>query len=151
MNIVINIHKSILNLIRSTAQDHYPNEIGGIFLGSYSHVGVEEAKIKEILVPEAFVSSTILFTRKAKGINRLIKERFYASNGNIIYLGEWHSHPFGLSEYSELDLRSIKAIAESRYVAILHPILCIMHHYNEEWRERFFIFFRGGLYKYEKL
>ncbi|MBA7590881.1 hypothetical protein ES708_33023 [subsurface metagenome] len=135
--------------MRSTAQQYFPNEIGGICLGSYSYFGTEEANITEILVPQYSTSSNSLFTRKVRGINKTIKRRYCASNGNVIYLGEWHSHPFGSSEYSELDRRSIKAIAENKHVAIFHPILCIMHHSNPKWTESFYVFYEGELHKYE--
>lgn len=65
------------------------------------------------------------FERSTRGISQRLKD-LYQIEPNQYYVGEWHTHPNGLTDYSSTDLRSMIDIAKCETVGIENPILLIL-------------------------
>ena len=129
---------------------HYTNEFGGILIGTYSDSG-KVVNINETCVPTKFQSSKFLFKRYVKNLNKRIKKLYYDSNGDVIYVGEWHSHPNGSSHYSQKDLNSISEIASDSKVKISSPLLLIISAFENSCTENLYIYHNENIYSYEKV
>lgn len=102
---------------------HYPKEFGGILSGI---IHDNRYFILDIVMPKKYASSRVEFTRYPEGINEYLKTEFEASGGNVEYLGEWHSHPDGSTQFSAHDKETMLEIARDKKVKIGRPILVIV-------------------------
>ena len=148
LNFTINIELEILNQVKKYSEDNFPNEIGGILIGKYSKDGLS-VDITEIIVPKEYVSKKFLFIRYGNSLNKKIKKLYKASKGEIIYVGEWHSHTNGSSMYSQKDFNSMMEISEDNKVKIDSPLLLISAITKDAFEPNFYIFHNKKLYKYE--
>ena len=103
----IHISNEVLSILTRYKQDKNQNESGGIILGSVhkeNHIYI--SKISE---PNAFdKSSRYGFERDKKAAQLIVDAEFYESNGKVIYLGEWHTHPEKNPTPSPIDIKMIK-------------------------------------------
>lgn len=85
------ITESVLRALSKFKQTGRKNEQGGILLGTVSDDIIE---INRISIPTMFdKSSRHGFIRDKKSAQLFVDYEFENSNGKIIYLGEWHTHP----------------------------------------------------------
>lgn len=145
----LTVDSSLLDEIYSQARKHYPNEFGGILIGNYSTCG-KVATITEICAPTKYSNSRVLFKRFVDNLNKRLSYLFKISNGETIYVGEWHSHPNGSSSYSSTDLNSISEIAKDSNVQISSPLMIIVSIYKDSIRETAYIHHNEKIYTYEK-
>lgn len=119
-DLYIEIIASVFNQIRLQAEGEYPNENGGMLAGRYS-ADRHTVYIEKVVVPMEKLTGRTTFMRNTKGLekvwNQLAKE-------GLRYVGEWHSHPNGSTQYSGTDLAAMIDIEKE--VAIENPILLIV-------------------------
>lgn len=113
----------LLAAIYEHVSAHYPKEFGGILSGIIQN---NRYFIFDIVTPKKYGNSRLEFTRHPDGINEYLKWEFEASDGNVEYLGEWHSHPDGSTKYSAHDKTTMLEIARDTKVKIDLPILIIV-------------------------
>ncbi|CAG0954407.1 desampylase [Flavobacteriales bacterium] len=126
----------------------YPNECGGIFVGKITDDST--ATIEKMILPKKFRSTPVYFVRLTGFINKWLKDIFKKHNGDVIYLGEWHSHPNGSSHPSGTDIKAMKEIASNPDIRIQTPILLIVGFNKKDYQERFFIYKNNQLISYEQ-
>lgn len=109
---VIRIPEDHLQEIRRKAKIKGKNETGGFVFG---YIDKKRKIIYPILseTPTDIFSSKSRLTLGAKKTNEIKKKYTTRSAGQIIYLGDWHSHPTGSLNMSEIDLATNKDILES--------------------------------------
>ncbi|RZL45513.1 MAG: hypothetical protein EOP00_17290, partial [Pedobacter sp.] len=86
------IHEAPLEILRKFTQSkpHQP-ESGGIILGKVYDNHIEIVKLS---VPTSLdKSSRYNFERNKISAQIIIDYEFLNSHGQVIYLGEWHTHP----------------------------------------------------------
>lgn len=120
--ISLKISQSILDEMYSKAFAAFPNETGGMFAGRISDDG-HEAFIEHLVVPSKTESSYVSFMRETNGMDQIWKE--LAEQG-LSYLGEWHTHPKGTTQYSYTDYQAMVGVANDRHVALATPLLFII-------------------------
>lgn len=98
-----NILKKMLPFRQSNSSQP---ESGGIITGLvYNH----SVSIVDCSIPSSFDrQNRFNFIRSKEGAQRFIDEKFLASRGTEIYLGEWHTHPENFPKPSFTDLSSFK-------------------------------------------
>jgi len=118
------IQNDVLSGIRGDAEHYYPLESGGILLGYLS--GTEA-------VVTAWVDGGPLAVRRYDSFipdqDHHIKSiaRMYEKSGRrTIYLGDWHSHPYGPLVPSSRDKRTLRNIAQFREARIPTPVVLIV-------------------------
>ena len=119
-NLYIEIKASVFNQIKLQAEGEYPNENGGMLAGRYS-ADRHTVYIEKVVVPVAKLTGRTTFMRKTNGLEKVWEQ---LSQEGLRYVGEWHSHPNGSTQYSGSDLAAIIDIEKE--VAIENPILMIV-------------------------
>ena len=83
-------------------------EVGGILLGRFAGGIIYE--VTEIACINFLHSSRIYYRRDVKKAQNIINKRWRETNGEINYLGEWHTHPNMFATPSTTDMESLSAI-----------------------------------------
>lgn len=119
-DLYIEIQASVFNQIQLQAESEYPNENGGMLAGRYS-TDRHTVYIEKIVVPVDKLTGRTMFTRNTRGLGEVWKR--LAKDG-LRYVGEWHSHPNGSTQYSGTDLTAMIDIEKE--VTIENPLLLIV-------------------------
>lgn len=149
LNLTLTVESSVLETIEQYSRAHYPNEFGGVLMGSYLNRYVDLV-ISDIIVPEKYKSSPIKFEPDNNELNMRTKEYFQHFDNKVIYVGDWHSHPNGGNHFSQLDFNSIKNVAKSKTVNIKNPILMIAAYSDDYFDPGFYVYNKDKLYKFER-
>lgn len=129
-------------------KEFYSNEIGGFLIGYYSS-DLKTLQINDFIIPKKYESSSHLFERSIEGVFNIFKEIFKSKKQ--YYIGEWHTHPNGISMYSNTDLNAMKEIAGDENVIIENPILLILSiNKKRNYEYSFYLYVNGKLIKYDK-
>ncbi len=134
--------------IASLATEYYPREIGGFFIGKY----IEDNKtaiITDIRTPAKFTNGITHFYRDTHDLNKYLLE-LQKSNTELLYLGEWHSHPNGVAIPSNIDRNMMLKIAGDSNSKIQNPILGIISIIRKQSDIEFYVVHNGEILKYEK-
>lgn len=142
------ISKKILERIQKQSISDYPNETGGILMGS--RIDDKTLFITEMVIPKDFDSSPNSYTREVADINLYLAESYHRSNGFINYLGEWHSHPNASAQFSQKDLRTMQKIANEPNTNNKNPLLLICGFNIKQFDLKFYILKNHKLIEYEK-
>jgi integrative and conjugative element protein (TIGR02256 family) len=103
----IHISEEVLSMLDKYKQKKYQNESGGIILG-FVHDD-NSVYISKISQPNAYDrASRFGFERDKKAAQIIVNSEFYESDGKVIYLGEWHTHPEPNPSPSAIDIQMIK-------------------------------------------
>ena len=99
-------------------------ERGGILIGSYRGPHIEVVDCTEPgAADEATLSS---FTRQDRRHQHAATKAWRKSHRKQTYVGEWHSHPFGQPEPSEIDRRVWRSVVTKLKVPCLFVIVSPM-------------------------
>lgn len=112
------IADEVLQAIEAVAEEAYPNEGGGFLFGRYKGQTVYVTYMEK---PTKYKATRYSFEREVdkEQFERIKKEH------QVHYIGEWHSHTNGKSQYSGRDIMSMKEIAEHETTGIVTPLLLI--------------------------
>ncbi len=103
----IHVYEEVLSILDKYKQNKNQNESGGIILGYVcENYNIYISKISQ---PNAFDKATrYSFERNKKFAQKIVNSEFYKSDGKVIYLGEWHTHPELHPSPSFVDIKMIK-------------------------------------------
>lgn len=147
LNFTLTVSQNAIDSMYLYASRHYPHEFGGALIGGYSEDG-KNVFLTDILIPDNFESRSTFFRADTKKINTEIEEIYTKTDGNIIYLGDWHSHPNMSHSYSHVDFKSIERQAKSPLVSINNPIMAIVSISPEDYDIGFYIYYKNKLYTF---
>jgi integrative and conjugative element protein (TIGR02256 family) len=101
------IHAQPLDILeRFTQHSRKAPESGGIMLGKLIN---DEINILKLSVPTLLdKSSRTNFERSKTGAQIILDYEFHNSNGQLTYIGEWHTHPEKFPSPSSTDLHMLK-------------------------------------------
>jgi integrative and conjugative element protein (TIGR02256 family) len=133
--------------IKKQVIKHYPKECGGIFVGKI--INDNEALIEKMMVPRKFYSTRVFFLRVTGFLNKWLERVFNQSQGELYYLGEWHSHPDAAPIPSWKDLDSMEKIAKNPDKRIQTPLLLIVGFNSRSFSEKFYLYTNQKLVPYE--
>ena len=119
-DLYIEIKTPVFNQIKLQAEGEYPNENGGMLAGRYS-ADRHTVFIEKVVAPVEKLTGRTTFMRNTNGLEKVWKQ--LAKEG-LRYVGEWHSHPNGSTQYSNTDLTAMIDIEKE--VTIENPILMIV-------------------------
>lgn len=144
----IELPETIFRDVQKQVDKFYPNECGGIFIGKV--INDSTATIEKMVLPKKFSSTPVYFVRLTGFINKLLKNIFTKYNGEVIYLGEWHSHPNGSPTPSATDLNAMQEISINPDIRIQTPLLLIVGYDKKNYDEKFYIYKNNNLKQYEQ-
>lgn len=106
-NYTINIIDEVTTILASQKQvGKFDNERGGILLGKVYGTDIHVLKIS--LPTELDKSGRFFFERHRLSAKLIVEYEFHNSNGQMLYLGEWHTHPEAHPTPSDQDRQMIK-------------------------------------------
>ncbi|MCO5259728.1 MAG: Mov34/MPN/PAD-1 family protein [Crocinitomicaceae bacterium] len=117
------IEEDLIEEIGAIALKHYPNEFGGFLVGKYSS-DFKSVEITDVILPKKYKSTPTLFLRSTDGLEGVFQKLF--EEKQQYYIGEWHTHPNGSSNYSTTDLDAMIENANCETVQIKNPVLLIL-------------------------
>lgn len=127
----------------------YPNEFGGFLIGYYNNNN-KSLVITGSILPKKYKGTPNLFNRSSIGIEEQLKD-LYEEEPKKYYVGEWHTHPNGSTQYSNTDLNAMIEISNCKTVRIKNPVLLILGINKAEIIcFSFYIYDDKKLLKYEK-
>ncbi len=145
-DLYIEIKASLFNQIKLQAEGEYPNENGGMLAGRYS-ADRHTVYIEKVVVPVEKLTGRTSFIRNTKGLEKVWKQLV---KEGLRYVGEWHSHPNGSTQYSSTDLTAMIDIEKE--VAIENPILLIVGVRNDGLSAHTFYCYKNNkLLEYKKM
>ncbi len=134
------IDQILVQLLTNARQKKLPNETGGILIGGYDFQQKRIYLIDSILSPKDSKETPTSYVRGIVGLREVLNRIESETGGNLIYAGEWHSHPKGCSvDMSKYDIILFKEI-EREMKAIGFPPLMLI--FGED--ERFEIYVEIG-------
>lgn len=110
---------TLLRYVQIGSQDP---EAGGILLGKVRAGNLEIIEATEPTRKDW--RSRFFFIRHQRDHQEIVKRRWEESQGQIRYLGEWHTHPEDFPSPSGTDLREWRILAESRIDC--RPLLAVI-------------------------
>ena len=140
------VSETVLNQIEEITRSHYPNEFGGVFIGSKNET---DFIITDILIPDEYRNGRTIFIREPGNLNDRLKELHKKTAGKIQYIGEWHSHPDGPTIPSTTDVKAMKDIAKDKNININKPLLMIAGISEISFSKDFYIYDNKRLRQYE--
>ena len=101
--------QEVLDTLLTYKQGYNVSETGGVLLGQiYTDGEIVVCRCSEPCV--AGKADRMGFSRSSKTANKIINDAFEGSNGTILYVGEWHTHPEPYPSPSKTDKTSIEEI-----------------------------------------
>lgn len=114
------------------ANQFSPYETGGMLLGYKAGEG--EAVVTGIIGPGPGAKhGRFRFSPDSEYQQAALNERFWVSNGQETYLGDWHTHPHGVASLSWLDKRTLARIACTPSSQIEHPAMLVLAGFEDDW------------------
>lgn len=151
------IKEILLNKIKKDVTDHYPNETGGVLMG-YTAINGDVVVTDIIMSGESALHKPCRFEPDQEYQERVIQDIFLSSNGNVTYLGDWHSHPDNPPQMSWLDKKTLFRIADHPQAQCPNPVMMILGYHKSAWdlnvvrlKKLTPCIFRPYSFKYEKL
>jgi len=141
------IPDGLIGKLTSVGIRNYPHESGGFLMGYYSEDKLT-LHIADFLLPIKDKKTRFFFERSVQGLKEKLY-RLFQTKGHF-YIGEWHTHPNGLSMYSQTDLNAMIEIANCDTVNITNPILLILSIGKNQLNDfSIYLYDKKGLYRYE--
>ena len=133
--------EGLRSALTAEACNAFPKETGGLLMGHWQE---RTALITHVIGPGPHADHKVdAFTPDRDWQYGEIDKLFAASRGSIEYLGDWHTHPKGISYPSETDIDLLTSIANSAESRCPRPLMCILSSQaNKTWAERTFLYGR---------
>lgn len=104
----VRIKPSVINKIKCEMGIAMPFETGGVFIGCSNYKSKTIHVVDLITAPPDSLTNSICFFRGVYGLPEKVKEVNEQSGFQLGYIGEWHTHPFGPDNLSNIDMNSVK-------------------------------------------
>lgn len=109
-----------------------PNETGGLLVGYRADNG--DIVVQAIIGPGPKARHTpVRFVPDHAWQCERLDAIYSESNGQLVYVGDWHTHPFGVPEMSMLDRRTLRRIARHPDIGSGSPVMLIGGNATGKW------------------
>lgn len=127
---IVWLSSRVLETMREYGRELFPLEDGGILLGWRSG---DDRVVVDVRGPgpHALHGRHCFIPDHDWQVDQ-INKAFEASNGTVDYLGDWHSHPGGVAEMSDLDSATLLRITRR----VSSPLMLIIAGSGTEWSAR---------------
>lgn len=130
----VQISRKFLSLCETEVSNTFPLESGGALMGR--RLDKISWQIDHVIGPGPnAVHGLFCFAPDLLWQHERIAERFYETNGQSTYVGDWHSHP-GAShgKLSQKDKNAIKTIIQAPEARCASPLMMILWSGEPEWK-----------------
>ena len=126
--------QSLLDKIAKMRLDKLPNETGGVLVGAHDTERKILYAVDVIPSPPDSKEWPNLYIRGSEGLARRVEEIGEITDGQVGYLGEWHSHPRGHTPSPSTDDRKAFAwLQEHMDVDGLPAVMLIVGECDHAW------------------
>lgn len=120
------LHPDVIEKLREQRAQKLPNETGGILLGIADRTTRSLAIVDMLPAPPDSDVWPTSFIRGSNGLATAVDKVVRRTLGNVIYVGEWHSHPAGHdSAPSATDVAAVAICAEDTRAEGLPTLMLI--------------------------
>ena len=105
----LKVSDELLFSLYNKGKEFYPNEFGGFLIGYFeddTHLVVTDS-----ILPIKYKSTKFNFERSTEGLEKKFIDK-YNEVPKKTYIGEWHTHPEAIPNFSEIDLNNWKKISK---------------------------------------
>jgi len=110
-----------------------PNETGGVLLGTFDLVRNVVHVVAALPAPLDSKQAPTYFIRGIKDLKPLIEQLGEASAGRLHYIGEWHSHPGGVSARPSDDDENVFAHLKAHMEPVGSPYVMAICGERDAW------------------
>lgn len=126
--------KLFLSAIRAERRRKLPRETGGVLLGSWDLRRGIVYVVAMIPSPDDSEERPTSYIRGCRGLESAVSDAMAKTDGQLQYLGEWHSHPVGHSaEPSEDDCKLFDWVREYTTQDGYPPVMFIVGEKESRW------------------
>lgn len=136
------LEPSCAEAMQELARKHYPREIGTSLCGRYSDDARTAVVVQLAPLTSDSRGARSTFVRGVIGLRAFFLGLFARTQGQMHYVGEWHSHPDGEPVPSNTDSDNMQAIACDEKAQCPECILVIMATKLDSVSMRAFIYSR---------
>lgn len=127
---------SALEQVEALARRWDPLETGGVLAGYWDD---DVAVITQCVGPgENAKHNAWAFIPDHAFHEREIARLYAESQGACVYLGDWHTHPSGVSRLSPLDKRTLRSIADAPEAQCPRPLMLLLAGNGGAWSTKVF-------------
>lgn len=129
----VRMSRKLLSLCEAEVSNTFPFESGGVLMGRRLDKDIWE--IDHVIGPGPNAAhGRFRFIPDLSWQHERIAERFYETNGQSTYLGDWHSHPSASDgKLSQKDKDALKAIIQAPEAKCESPLMMIVWSGEPEW------------------
>jgi hypothetical protein len=121
------VDHDLIELLTNARLQKLPNETGGILIGGYDMQRKIIYIMDSILSPKDSHEYPTAYIRGIEGVEEKLNHIGQVTNGQLKYVGEWHSHPTGARlDRSEDDSRLFGWLKDEMEQLDLPPLMIIM-------------------------
>lgn len=146
LDVSISVDEALIEKLIKIGRLYFPKEYGGFLVGYYNET-FKMVYITDYVLPIKYENTPISFKRESDGLEVFFKE-LYDKKPSQYYIGEWHTHPNGLSKASSLDRIALNKIAEDKSTPIKNPIMLIIGYQRDKTTLSFYVTVNEKLYEY---
>lgn len=147
LDVSINVNETLIEKLIKIGEQYFPKEYGGFLVGYYNET-FKIVYITDYVLPMKYENTSTSFKRDPSGLEELFEE-LYNKTPSQYYIGEWHTHPNGMSKASSLDRTALNKIAEDKSTPIENPIMLIIGYQRNKITLSFYVSVNKKLYEYE--
>lgn len=108
----LHIHRDVSVALGNMRAERLPNETGGILLGVLDRPNRQIAIVDALPAPADSMEWPTCFIRGSRRLRATVDGIGKRTLGNVVYVGEWHSHPSGTAATpSALDIEALALCA----------------------------------------
>jgi proteasome lid subunit RPN8/RPN11 len=104
--------RSLLDRVANTRHEKLPNETGGVLVGTHDMQRKILYVVDALPSPPDSAEWPCIYIRGSQGLARRVEEIERITDGQLGYIGEWHSHPGGHDPSPSADDRKVFAWLE---------------------------------------
>jgi len=124
----------VLSRMAAMREDRLPNETGGVLLGSWDTLHNRVYVVDIIGSPPDSDEWPTGYLRGVAGLHKAVEEVSMITDGQLGYVGEWHSHPKGASSTaSDEDANVFTWLTEQRSRDGYPPVMAIYGEQTSSW------------------
>lgn len=126
------VSEKVLTAMFDEAWNKYPNETGGLIFGYEDEAGAQSV-VTEVVGPGPEAWHGPKRFEPDTEFHEIVAARIYKASGRRhTYLGDWHTHPDGVSALSARDRTTLRSIARDQRARLRMALMAVLSLGREE-------------------
>lgn len=126
MQTTVWVAEDVLRFCRSEAARTFPDETGGVLMGWHRPERAEVVVVHAVGPGPDAQHEGVRFTPDNNHHVTSVGDVYRRSGRKVTYLGDWHSHPNGITQPSRVDQRTLARIADHPPSRCPDPVMLLL-------------------------